>query len=263
MTYDGFSPQEIPDDLLECALLLKNNIIGLTTEGGSEAEYKSVRLKLIEDTASKKLLPTFVRSSQDAASVRSALSTVASGPGSWAKRRSHVQEAFIPLLTFLEEGGGAADPTITDGLNAYDAPAVQAAWAKALERRTNDPEGAVTAASTLLEEVCKHIIEDCGETWGTNWDVPKLYGEASSLLQLAPSQHQEQVIKKILGNCNQVVQNIGVWRNKGGDAHAGGRTRVPFKPSHSALAVNLAGAMALFLVQTLQSKNEEKRNGGV
>ncbi|WP_372612756.1 abortive infection family protein [Aquicoccus sp.] len=262
MTCGDFDAPEIPDDLFECAILLKNNIIGLTTEGGSESEYKLARRKLMEDPASKRLLPEFVRFSNDAASVRSALSSVASGSGSWALRRGHVIDAFVPILTFLESGGGAADATITDGLDVYDAPAVQAFWAKALDRRTMDPDGAVTAASTLLEEVCKHIIEDSGGKWETKWNVPKLYAEAAKVLKLAPSQHQEEVFKTILGNCQSVVQSIGSLRNKGGDAHAGGRLRVPFKPRHAALTVNLAGSMALFLIETWQARIEEQRISG-
>ena len=98
--------------------------------------------------------------------------------------------------------------------------------AKALDRRTSDPEGAVTAASTPLEEVCKHIIEDSGNSWDKKWTIPKLYVEASSILNLATSQHQEEVFKTILGNRQSVVQSIGSLRNNGGDAHAGGRARV-------------------------------------
>jgi hypothetical protein len=257
MTYGDFGEPEIPDDLFECALFLKNNIIGLTTEGGSEPEYKLARRRLLEDPACKRLLPSFVGFSNDAASVLSALSNVASGSGSWAIRRGHVTESFIPLLTYLETGGGAADAAITDGIDVYDAPAVQAFWAKALDRRATDPDGAVTAASTLLEEVCKHIIEDSGASWEAKWNVSRLYSETAKVLKLAPSQHQEEVFKTILGNCQSVVQSIGSLRNKGGDAHAGGRSRVPFKPRHAALTVNLAGSMALFLIETWQARIEE------
>lgn len=259
MSYSVFDEPEIPDDIFECALFLRNNIIGLTTQGGSELEYKLARRRLMEDPASKRLLPDFVRFSKDAASVQSALLSVASGSGSWAIRRRHVTESFVPLLTFLESGGGAADATITEGLDVYDAPAVQAFWAKALDRRTTDPDGAVTAASTLLEEVCKHIIEDSGGNWEAKWSVPKLYAEASKVLKLAPSQHQEELFKTILGNCQSVVQSIGSLRNKGGDAHAGGRLRVPFKPRHAALTVNLAGSMALFLIETWHARVEAQQ----
>jgi Abortive infection C-terminus len=260
MSFSNFTPPNIPDDLFECAVHLKNNVVGLTTSGGSEEEYKLVRRKLMDDAASKRLLPDFVRHSVNAESLCATLSSVASGSGSWALRRNHVIEGFRPLLTFLESGAGAADATITGGLRCYDAPAVQSFWAKALNRRSSDPDGAVTAASTLLEEVCKHIIEDSGSTWDGNWKVPKLYAEASKVLNLAPSQHQEETIKTILGSCQSVVQSIASLRNKGGDAHAGGRSRVRFKPRHAALTVNLAGSMALFLIETWQARNEGDQN---
>jgi hypothetical protein len=211
--------------------------------------------------ASRHLLPEFVRHSTDAESVRAALSNVASGTGSWALRRSHVVEAFNGLLAFLETGVTSVDTTITDGLSSYDAPAVQAFWAKALERRAIDPEGAVTAASTLIEEVCKHIIEDSGGRWDSKWNIPKLYAEASKVLKLAPSQHEEEVFKTILGNCQSVVQGIGSLRNRAGDAHAGGRSRVSFKPRHAALTVNLAGSMALFLTETWQERSAQDNVG--
>ena len=257
MSYEFLETPDIPDDLFECALYLRNNIISLTTEGGSDTGYKLARTKLMEDPASKRLLPDFVCHSNDAASVRTALSHVASGAGFWALRRGHVGESFKPLLNFLETAGSAADAVITDGFTTYDAPAVQAYWAKALERRKVDPEGAVTAASTLLEEVCKHIIEDSGGEWEGKWNIPKLYAEASKILNLAPSQHQEEIFRAILGNCQDIVQNIGSLRNKGGDAHAGGRLRVPFKARHAALTVNLAGSMALFLIETWQARTKE------
>jgi len=154
---DGYhdSEPEVPDDLFECALHLRNNLTCLTTEGGSEAEYKLARSKLMAVPSVKRLVPDYVRYSNDATSVKVALSGVASGSGSWALRRGHVTETFGPLLRLLEAGGSAADAVITNGLTGYDAPAVQAVWTKALERRSSDPEGAVTAACTLLEEVCK------------------------------------------------------------------------------------------------------------
>lgn len=211
----------------------------------------------MENEATRKLLPDFVRTSGETGSLIVALKRVSSGSGSWKTRREYVETSFKPLLNFLESGGSAADAIITGGLSSYDAPAIQECWKKALERRFIDPEGAVTAASTLLEDVCKHIIEDSGRHWEHSWKVPKLYREVSEVLNLAPSQHQEEVFKTILGNCQSVVQSIASLRNKGGDAHAGGRTRVPFKARHAALTVNLAGSMALFLIETWSARLEQ------
>ena len=64
------------------------------------------------------------------------------------------------------------------------------------------------------------------------------------------SQHTEDTFKAILGSCQNVVNSLGTLKNKVGDAH--GQGRKPLRPSkrHATLAVNPAGAMATFLVET-------------
>lgn len=164
-----------------------------------------------------------------------------------------VQEVTPP------HGGGApADADISAVLGAFDEAGVQAAWTKALERRDRDPEGAITMARTLLEKVCKHIIEEAGRSYGENDDLPKLYHAAAEKLNLAPSQHTEGAFKAILGNCQAVVQSIGTIRNKLGDSHGTGRKPARPQPRHAALAVNLAGTMAAFLVATWATRQAEK-----
>ena len=160
----------------------------------------------------------------------------------------------------LAGGEQPADDLISNTLLSFDDSGVHAAWQKALDRRANDPEGAITAAKTLLETVCKHIIEGTGGSYGDNDDLPKLSAAAAECLNLAPSQHSEKVFKSILGNCQSVVSNLAAIRNKLGDSHGQGKR--PIKPSsrHAELAVNLAGSMALFLVSTLNARQENDSN---
>lgn len=80
---------------------------------------------------------------------------------------------------------------------------------------------------------------------------------AAEVTNLAPSQHQEEVFRAILGNCQSIVNNLIAIRNRVGDAHGQGRRRVRPKPRHAELAVNLAGTMAAFLVETWQERNSE------
>ncbi|WP_321449991.1 abortive infection family protein [uncultured Cohaesibacter sp.] len=51
--------------------------------------------------------------------------------------------------------------------------------------------------------------------------------------------------------------HLGSLRNKGGDAHAGGRSRIADQARHAALTVNLVGSMALFLIETWQAQSEK------
>jgi predicted RNA-binding Zn ribbon-like protein len=76
-----------------------------------------------------------------------------------------------------------ADELISAALISFDESGVHHAWTKALGRRGEDPEGALTAAKTLLETVCKHIIDEAGGTYGDNDDLPKLYIAAAECLR--------------------------------------------------------------------------------
>ena len=67
------------------------------------------------------------------------------------------------------------------------------------------------------------------------------------------SQHTEKVFRQVLGGCTAVVEGLGSLRNKLGDAHGKGRLPVKPAPRHAELAVNLAGAMATFLVAPIFS----------
>ncbi|CAA0129905.1 Uncharacterised protein [Starkeya nomas] len=154
--------------------------------------------------------------------------------------------------------GSPADASISATLAAFDPTQVHARWTMAMERRGSEPAGAITLARTLLEDVCKWILEEAGETWQEADDLPALYRKLSKVLKLAPDDHTEQVFKQILGSCQSVVESLGALRNKLSDAHSPGPKRARPQPRHAELAVNLAGAMATFLVATWEARKEAR-----
>jgi hypothetical protein len=86
-----------------------------------------------------------------------------------------------------------SDAAITATVQAVSSSYIQEAWHKALERRATDAEGAITAARTLLESVCKHILDTAGATYDDGADLPKLYTLTAKQLNLSPSQHTEHL----------------------------------------------------------------------
>ncbi len=135
-----------------------------------------------------------------------------------------------------------------------DGQSIGEVWRKALDRRHQDPEGAITAARTLLESVCKHILDEVVVEYSENIDLPKLYGMVSKELNLAPSQHTEEAFKRILGGAHSVVDGLANLRNRLGDAHGQGKRPVKPLPRHAELAVNMAGSVASFLLATFEAK---------
>ncbi len=64
--------------------------------------------------------------------------------------------------------------------------------------------------------------------------------------------HEENRLE-ILGGCSGIVNGLGSLRNKHGDAHGSGPKAIKPKPRHAELAVNLAGTMAIFLIETYEA----------
>lgn len=217
--------------------------------------YRTIRENLRRSPDLWTLAPTFVRSCRDQRPLWSHLRNVASYGGAWQARRDHVYAGFAPLLDHLEGSSSAPlDAETSKILSSFDAEGVHRIWQRALERRNTDPEGAITSARTLLEAVCKSILDQGNRAYSDSDDLPKLYKAASELLRLAPCQHTEEAVRSILGGCHTVVQGLGTLRNRMGDAHGQGRRATRPAPRHAALAVNLAGSVAAFLVETWMSR---------
>ncbi len=108
----------------------------------------------------------------------------------------------------------------------------------------------------MLESVCKHILDDLRVPYEDSADLPALYSVTAKELQLSPSQHTEQIFRQILSGCHSVVQGLGSLRNKLSDSHGNGRIATKPASRHAELAVNLAGSMATFLIQTWRNKSE-------
>lgn len=174
----------------------------------------------------------------------------------YQQRREFLWTEFDPLLRHCEGGiRQAAHKIIDDGLASFDKEGITRVWNKTIERSVREPEGAITAARTLLETVCKHILDEEGVEYDdSKIEVPDLYKKVATALSLSPDQHTEGVFKQILGGCSGIVNGLGGLRNKLGDAHGKGSRSVRPLPRHAQLAVNLAGSMALFLIQTHTEK---------
>jgi hypothetical protein len=244
------------DDLLTKVESLKLMLISRATGGiVNVTEYRRLRLESIALPRIAKLLPRFVHTSRDLDEFWAYIKSKFSGTGSYDQRREHIRDEFNPLLAVLEaESRSPSDVGITAAVRSVDSAYIQECWHKALERRANDPEGAITAARSLLETVCKHILDAESQTYGESPDLTKLHAHTAKQLNLSPSQHTEQVFKQILGGCHSVVEGLGALRNRHGDAHGKSTTAVKPAARHAELAVNLAGTMATFLLQTWEAR---------
>lgn len=239
-------------DLYIAAEALQNMMVSRAT-GGEEKprEYTELRTALLNEPSIAHLLPIFV---QTCRTLDQWWGHISKQSPKYEGRRQYIWDGFRPLLDFLEQGSAPADSLVTEALEKFDAGHVNSAWAKALERRNSDPEGAITSARTLLESVCKHILDEEGIAYDDKDDLPKLYRKTAEKLNIAPSQHTQDVFKMILGGCTAVVEGLGTLRNRLSDAHGKGRIAAKPQARHAELAVNLSGALTQFVLSTWEDK---------
>ncbi len=243
-------------DLYEIAERLQNNCVSRATGGGNSHEYVVLRRALQNSARSKSMLPRFITTCADD---NQFWQFIKYKFPTYAERRQFIWDEFRPLIQALECGSRTpTDEIVTGALPDLNSDHVHEIWQRALQRRTDDSDGAITLARTLLESVCKHILDKSNESYPDDCDLPKLYRLTSTLLNLAPSQHTEQVLKQILGGCTAVVEGLGSLRNRVSDAHGQGVRTVRAAPRHAELAVNLAGSMAMFLVSTWVARNNPR-----
>lgn len=240
----------------ERAEYLQNLLISHATGGqANDGDYMILRRHFLDRADTLDLVPRSVRTNRDLAQF---WQFIKGKFAHYAERRKFIWDEFHPLLEFLERGGTPPPARmISDALQKFDAEHVHAAWSKALERSRTDSEGAITSARTLIESVCKHILDDSQEAYGKNPDLPELYALAAKRLRLSPTQHSEKTFRQILQGCSSVVDGLGALRNRLGDAHGQGKGGIRPASRHAELAVNLAGAMALFLVETWEARRDE------
>jgi Abortive infection C-terminus len=243
--------------LLEKVKSLENLLVSFATGGGGELhDYLSLRNDLINEPLVAEKLPGFIRTCRDLSQF---WAFIKKQSATYQGRREFLWTQFGLVADFLERGGSSpADVQAEKFLTEITSPSVHEAWKKAFERREKDPEGAITSGRSLLEAVCKFVLDKSGATYDEGIELPKLYKAAAEKLNLAPSQHTEQIFKQILGGCQSVVEGLGALRNKLGDAHGGGQSRIKPSKRHAELAVNLAGTMASFLVSTWEEQQKKK-----
>ncbi|HHD79578.1 MAG TPA: abortive phage resistance protein [Epsilonproteobacteria bacterium] len=213
--------------------------------------YTAVRNRLLGNKALEKLIPDWVKTKR---TIDQFWTFIKGRFSTYQERREFLWDEFAPILNYLEtKSTSPLEESIV-----FDEAHIHTQWQKALERKQIEPEGAITSARTLIESTLKHILDVQAIQFNDGADLPELYKEVSKSLNLAPELHQEQIFKQILGGASGVVSGLGALRNKLGDAH--GKSKYSVKPSerHSELAVNLAGAMAIFLLKTFNETKGSK-----
>jgi len=115
------------------------------------------------------------------------------------------------------------------------------------------PDFAFDLAKTLVESVCKTILEDIGHPANPNWDAPKIMRETTTFLSMFPPGNPDaakiqETIKKTINGLHTTVQGLCELRNDYGLAsHGRDGFSARLGLRHATLAAQAADTIVSFL----------------
>jgi hypothetical protein len=120
----------------------------------------------------------------------------------------------------------------------------------------NDPADALTAASSMIEATYKFILHDMGRPFPATQDMRGLSKAVHPMLEISPEQAANEDFRAIFQGTISIVHSISAIRTKIGDAHGAAPLRGEPLARHAQLAVNVAGAICIFLLETYEEKQK-------
>ena len=158
-------------------------------------------------------------------------------------------------ILFTLGTGSVAAESFGNAITDLDYASVEADLQRALDQADNDPEDAITSACSMVESVCKCILDDMEKEYPSKQDIRGLVTEVSKHLNLSPGRDDLPTecaadIKQILGGLASVTGGIGALRTHAGDAHGKGKRKVPVDARVARLAIHAASTVSLFFIET-------------
>jgi len=259
MTYDEYNDIDVTKLSDQEKIDYMENILIARATGGvaSDKDYKFLRNYFIQNQTFKKLLPEIVIKSYN---IEHYWQTIKYQFSKYDERRFYIREEMAPIKNYIESGTKVCGEHIIKAHEKFDCDYIIGKWHSGVESVTTDPERTLTLARTILESTLKYILDDMSEEYNEKDELPKLYKSVADKLSLSPSLHHEEIFKQILGGCQSAVTGLGSLRNKLSDAHGKGKTVYKVKPRHAELAINLAGSISKFLLETYEDhgRNEHE-----
>jgi hypothetical protein len=145
---------------------------------------------------------------------------------------------------------------VEEHATALDYDSVQRDAERAVEQAATDPEGAITATCSMVESVCRCILQDMKQPLPAKKDISHLVSEVQRHLDLSPARTDLAAdLKQILGGLSNVASGVGSLRTHAGDAHGRDKGAMPADGRLARLAIHAASTLSLFFIETWREQN--------
>lgn len=114
----------------------------------------------------------------------------------------------------------------------------------------DDPALTIGTSKEMLETVLKNILDELGQPYTRNDNIPRLLKEVQKYLGIDPNSESakvDELLRRTLNNFGQIVVGVAEMRNLAGTGH--GKTSMPdVDRNHALLVLNSAYAVSVYLV---------------
>ena len=149
---------------------------------------------------------------------------------------------------------GTASRTLEDVIKEFDAPSIEEEFNRALSNVEHSPREAVSAASNILESVCKVYIAERGLEMPSKQDLKPVWTVVRKDLGFDPGAVEDQDLQTILSGLIAVVDGIGALRTHASSAHGAGKVAYKLEARHARLAIHSAHTITLFILESWKRK---------
>lgn len=156
----------------------------------------------------------------------------------------------------ITTGLGIPTRALSDFIRDHDYAAIDREFQRALDNVEADPREAISAASNIVESVCKIFIEDEELEMPAKQDLQGVWTIVRKHLGLDPSTLSDKDLQQILTGIISVVHGIGALRTHASSAHGAGRITYQLEPRHARLAIHSAHTVALFVLESWQQRKK-------
>jgi hypothetical protein len=151
----------------------------------------------------------------------------------------------------------APSQTLEQLIKEHNIKALEVEFDRALKNVESSPREAVSAASNILESLCKVYIEESDTIEApAKLDLRSVWSIVRKDLGFDPSLVEDQDLQKILTGLFSIVDGVASLRTHASSAHGAGKKSYKLEPRHARLAVHTAHTAVMFIFETWQKKKK-------
>ena len=155
---------------------------------------------------------------------------------------------------------GTPSRSLEDFIRDNDVPLLEQEFTRALSNVEGNPRDAVSAASNILETLCKVYISEEGLEMPAKQDLKPVWNVVRKDLGFDPSVLEDRDLQAILTGLFAIVDGIGALRTHASSAHGAGKNSYKLEPRHVKLAIHSAHTVTLFVHKSWSGKKQRVRN---